>query len=101
MTRRPKTALCDHCGSPFERTNALKRYCCEAHQRAAANARYRKRRTEQALCPNCENVFVRSATSKRLQVYCSLSCQRLYRSASYKVRPDIQACIRRAREMAA
>jgi len=97
----PETASCDHCGSPFERTNARKRYCCEAHQRAAANARYRKRRTEQARCPNCETVFVRSTTSKRLQVYCSLRCQRLYRSASYKARPDMQASIRRARERGA
>ena len=98
VTNPAETALCQHCGRPFSRTNMRKLHCSEAHQRAAANARYRARKTEQAICPNCETVFTRSATSTRSKVYCSVHCQQLSRSATYKVRPDIQAGIQRARE---
>jgi hypothetical protein len=52
---------------------------------------------ESAICPRCEDPFERSATSKRLQVYCSLECHYEARSAEYQHRPDIQANLNRGR----
>jgi hypothetical protein len=45
-------------------------------------------------------VFARSATSKRLKVYCSPECMAEARSVEYAARPDILANLRRHREAA-
>jgi hypothetical protein len=83
------------CGKPFELTHPAKQYCTERCQRADANARYRKNRTETAICP-CGASFVRCVTTKRLKRFCTLACQYEMRSAEYRTRPDIQATLKRA-----
>jgi endogenous inhibitor of DNA gyrase (YacG/DUF329 family) len=87
---------CERCGAPFEVTHPLKRFCSEGCQRAAECRRYRARRTESAICPRCGTTFERTATTKRLKVYCSLECQYEARSAEYQGRADIKANLRRA-----
>jgi endogenous inhibitor of DNA gyrase (YacG/DUF329 family) len=82
----------------FVRKPRTKRFCSERCQRIAERRRYRERHTEKAICPNCERVFERTATSMRKAIFCSPSCMAEHRSASYAKRPDIQAGIRRARE---
>jgi hypothetical protein len=82
----------------FVRKPRTKRFCSERCQRIAERRRYRERHTEKAICPNCETVFERTATSMRKAIFCSPSCMAEHRSASYAKRPDIQAGIRRARE---
>jgi hypothetical protein len=52
---------------------------------------YRAHRTEIATCPRCGSTFERTATTKRLQVYCSLECPYEPRSTDYRERADIKA----------
>ena len=87
---------CERCGEPFELTHPLRRFCSERCQRAAECRRYRARRTETATCPRCGASFERSATTKRLKVYCSLECQYETRSADYQGRADIKTNLKRA-----
>jgi endogenous inhibitor of DNA gyrase (YacG/DUF329 family) len=82
---------------PFEVTGPLKRFCSDRCRRIVANQRYRAHRTESATCPRCEEIFERTTTSKRLQVYCSLECQYEQRSIDYQARPDITTNLRRGR----
>jgi hypothetical protein len=39
-----------------------------------------------AACKRCGELFWRTKTSKRLQLYCSESCQYAYRSRDYRER---------------
>ena len=92
------TAACERCGTPFEVTHPLKRFCSERCRRIVANQRYRAHRTESATCPRCGTTFERTTTTKRKQVYCSPECQYEARSIAYKARPDIKANLGRARQ---
>jgi hypothetical protein len=87
---------CERCGTRFEVTHPLKRFCLERCQQAAECRRYRARRTESAVCPRCDTTFERTKTTKRLKVYCSLECQYEARSAEYQGRADIKANLKRA-----
>jgi endogenous inhibitor of DNA gyrase (YacG/DUF329 family) len=82
-------ADCERCGTRFEVTHPLKRFCSERCRRASECRRYRARRTETATCPRCEASFERSTTTKRLKVYCSLECQYGARSAEYQERAEL------------
>ena len=84
-------ALCEECSGPFVRARETQRFCCEQHQRNAANRRYRSRRAETARCKRCGAPFERTATSQRKQVFWAARCQRLYRSADYRQGPAIWA----------
>jgi endogenous inhibitor of DNA gyrase (YacG/DUF329 family) len=90
---------CEHCGTPFEVTHPLKRFCSERCQRAAECRRYRERRTESVTCRRCGMAFERTTTTKRLKVYCSLECQYEARSAEYQSRADIKANLKRGRKV--
>ena len=90
------TTACEACEAPFELTHPLKRFCSERCRRVVANRRYRERRSETATCPRCGSSFERTATTKRLQVYCSLDCQYEQRSTDYRERVDIRANLKRA-----
>jgi hypothetical protein len=59
---------------------------CELHRKRADTRRYRARRVEMAVCKRCGELFWRTKTSKRLQVYCTEGCQYAYRSRDYRER---------------
>jgi hypothetical protein len=87
---------CECCGAAFEKRPKTKRFCSERCRRINANRRYRERRTEEARCKGCGAGFTRTKTSKRVKVYCSLTCQAASRSKEYRERPDIQRTLGRA-----
>ena len=94
------TAACELCGTRFQVTHPAKRFCSERCRRIVANRRYRVLRIETATCPRCGSTFERTATTKRLQRFCSPACQYEQRSIDYQARPDIQAGLSRARQKA-
>ena len=89
-------AACELCGTKFQVTHPLKRFCSDRCRRVVANRRYRAHRTEIAACPRCGASFEREATTKRLKRFCSVACQYQQRSADYRERADIKANLKRA-----
>ena len=89
-------AACERCGTPFEVTHPLKRFCSERCQRAAECRRYRARRTETATCPHCGTTFERTTTTKRLETVLLARVPVEARSAEYQARADTRANLKRA-----
>jgi FPG/IleRS zinc finger protein len=92
-------AACERCGTPFEVTHPMKRFCSGRCQRQSEKERYRARHTEEASCKRCGRVFERVVVGQRKKVYCSLECQYETRSEDYQRRPELRWQLDRARRI--